>query len=62
VGDPNRMEEEHSRISYVKPRLERVDLKPEEAVIAGCKAAAASGPPTWSKCTHGGSPCSVPMS
>ena len=30
--------------SYVKPAIRRVHLKPEEAVLGGCKTASTSGP------------------
>jgi hypothetical protein len=29
---------------YVKPKITRVELKPEEAVLGGCKIAGISGP------------------
>jgi hypothetical protein len=30
--------------AYVKPEVKRVDLKPEEAVLGGCKISGHSGP------------------
>lgn len=29
---------------YVKPRLRQVDLRPEEAVLGGCKTGSSAGP------------------
>jgi hypothetical protein len=44
MGDPDKKEEERSRIPYVKPRLEQVELKPEEVVLANCNTASIKGP------------------
>lgn len=32
------------KMPYVKPELRRIQLRPEEAVLGACKAAASSGP------------------
>jgi hypothetical protein len=34
----------NTKRSYAKPAMRRVHLKPEEAVLGGCKTAATSGP------------------
>ena len=37
------LETQH-RKSYIKPRIERVSLVPEETVLGGCKLSVSSGP------------------
>ena len=37
-------EKSHARRSYVKPSMKRVHLKPEEAVLGGCKITGQFGP------------------
>jgi hypothetical protein len=44
------------RKSYIKPRIERVSLVPEETVLGGCKLSQSSGP--LGECLPiGGLPC-----
>jgi hypothetical protein len=44
------------RRPYKKPEMERVSLRPEEAVLGNCKSGAASGPGGSSSCMSVG-PC-----
>jgi hypothetical protein len=37
-------EKSHARRSYSKPEMKRVHLKPEEAVLGGCKVTSSFGP------------------
>jgi len=37
-------ERSHTRRSYSKPAMKRVHLKPEEAVLGGCKITSSFGP------------------
>ena len=37
-------ERRHTRRSYAKPAMKRVHLKPEEAVLGGCKITGKFGP------------------
>ncbi len=37
-------EKRHARRSYSKPAMKRVHLKPEEAVLGGCKVTGQFGP------------------
>jgi hypothetical protein len=54
----NERAEENSWGPYEKPRLERVDLVPEEAVLAFCKGKGTQGPLVGSCRTAGGpEPC-----
>jgi hypothetical protein len=39
-----RSERNHTRRSYSKPAIKRVHLKPEEAVLGGCKITSSFGP------------------
>jgi hypothetical protein len=41
---------ERPRKPYVKPQIQEVPLRPEEAVLGGCKTASKSGS-TQSRCT-----------
>ena len=46
------------RKSYIKPRIERVSLVPEETVLGGCKIALYQGGPLADGClTIGGPQC-----
>jgi hypothetical protein len=40
----------HERKPYVKPAIQEVPLRPEEAVLGGCKTASTSGP-AQAKCS-----------
>jgi hypothetical protein len=44
MGDRDKKEEKRSRTPYVKPGIERVELRPEEAVLGACKLAGVAGP------------------
>jgi hypothetical protein len=46
---------------YVKPEFIQVALRPEEAVLGGCKTAAAAGPNIGHICTYIAN-CSIPRS
>jgi hypothetical protein len=46
-GVPN---ERREKRSYIKPTIERVDLRPEEAVLGACKTSTSAGPAA-SSCT-----------
>jgi len=50
-------ERSHTRRSYSKPAMKRVHLKPEEAVLGGCKITSSFGP-TAVNCKPGGLNCS----
>jgi hypothetical protein len=43
-------EKNKAKRSYAKPAMKRVHLKPEEAVLGGCKTSDTSGPTHPSKC------------
>jgi hypothetical protein len=45
---------------YVKPQIQEVPLRPDEAVLGGCKTASVSGP-SQHRCTSP-SNCSAPTS
>jgi len=45
------------RKPYVKPKIERVRLVPEEAVLAACKGFGGEGPTSPTCTVFGGSPC-----
>jgi hypothetical protein len=47
-----------ARKAYAKPAVKRVHLKPEEAVLGGCKSATSYGP-IASGCSISGAPCST---
>jgi hypothetical protein len=40
----------HERKPYVKPEIQEVPLRPDEAVLGGCKTASTSGP-AQAKCS-----------
>jgi hypothetical protein len=42
-----------ARKPYVKPQIQEVPLRPDEAVLGGCKTASVSGP-AQAKCTFPG--------
>ncbi len=44
---------------FTKPELQRVDLRPEEAVLGSCKFSASSGPGASGNCSPAGSACST---
>ena len=52
---------QHKKL-YVKPEVRQVLLKPEEAVLGGCKNAAAAGSAQPNKCSIGPSPCNAQTS
>jgi hypothetical protein len=52
MSDTGKLEQPRARKSYAKPVVRRVHLKPEEAVLGGCKTAGTNGP------VHGR--CNVP--
>jgi len=39
-----RKEKTEERKPYVKPEIRRVQLKPEESLVAGCKTSSGAGP------------------
>jgi hypothetical protein len=45
---------------YAKPQIQEVPLRPDEAVLGGCKTSSTSGP-AQHRCTSPSS-CSVPVS
>ena len=45
------------RKSYIKPRIERVSLVPEETVLGGCKLTNSGGPLDVGCLNPGGQPC-----
>ena len=44
LRDPDTKDEPRNREIYVKPRLQRVSLQPEEAVLGACKLSSLAGP------------------
>lgn len=44
MKDPNTKDEPRKRELYVKPQIQRVELRPEEAVLGACKLASLAGP------------------
>jgi hypothetical protein len=44
MSETGKREQPRARKSYAKPVVRRVHLKPEEAVLAGCKTSSISGP------------------
>jgi hypothetical protein len=44
------------RKPYIKPKVMRVPLRPQEAVLAACKIQSGNGP-TGNHCRQGSTPC-----
>lgn len=44
MSGPDKNDEGRSRKPYVKPKLKRVELRAEEAVLGACKNSAVTGP------------------
>ena len=47
------MEEEKGKKEYIKPQIEEIQLKAEEAVLAGCKTGTIAGPFGGTRCNQG---------
>jgi hypothetical protein len=58
VKEKREFEGRPNRKSYVKPEVKRVELKPEEAVLGGCKVSGVHGPASiTTDCAPSGSSC-----
>ena len=44
MDDTNANEERQEKKPYTKPEIQEVPLRPDEAVLGGCKTASVSGP------------------
>ena len=44
MKDANERNAQKEKRPYVKPEIQQVQLKPEEAVLGGCKTTTAAGP------------------
>jgi len=53
----SRTETKTTRKQYNKPKLERVKLVAEEAVLTGCKVTSTSPGPTGTRCTTTANKC-----
>jgi len=56
MDDTNTDQKPDERKPYVKPQIQEVPLRPDEAVLGGCKTSSTSGP-AQATCTMP-SPCS----
>jgi hypothetical protein len=59
--NPNKPSKDQEKRPYRKPELKQIFLRPEEAVLGGCKATGGTGPGR-SNCNLSGSYCSVNLS
>ena len=46
------MEEKKEKKEYIKPQIEEIELKAEEAVLAGCKTGQMAGPVGAVRCNQ----------
>jgi hypothetical protein len=54
--DDSQRENQNSRKPYSPPKVSQIELRPEEAVLAGCKTSVDIGPFT-NKCIKGANSC-----
>jgi len=47
------MEEKNRKKTYIKPQIEEIQLKAEEAVLAACKTPQTAGPFGGTRCNQG---------